>query len=176
MAWKAQALALERVTEAAGRFDTARWRLLDAVAHLAPPAHVVAHGARRGLHRRIRLVLGALDVVSGELALAASAVAAAELVVLRGAALSPMLSVHGRERHALGALQSARVLAENAHGSVERCRGHLCAVLYQLSQRCLHGLVEAERAAAHRDLEDALAFAVESEMLVITARQYIGVN
>jgi hypothetical protein len=157
------------VTEAGGRFESARWRLIDAVAHLALPAHAVtAHGARRGLRHRIQLDLGAVDVVSGELALAASAVAAAELV-----ALSPMLSVHGRERHALGALQSARVLFENAHGSVERCRGHLCAVLYQLSQRCLHGLVEAERAAAHRDLEDALAFAVESEMLVITARQYI---
>jgi hypothetical protein len=136
------------VTEAGGRFDSARWWLLDAVASLAPPAHVVAHGARRGLHRRIRLDLGALDGVSGELALAASAVAAAELVALRGVAFSPMLSVHFRERHALGALQSARVLAENAHGSVERCRGHLCAVLYQLNQQCLHGLVEAEAPSA----------------------------
>jgi hypothetical protein len=136
------------VTEAGSRFDSARWWLLDAVASLAPPAHVVAHGARRGLHRRIRLVLGALDGVSGELALAASAVAAAELVALRGVAFSPMLSVHFRERHALGALQSARVLAENAHGSVERCRGHLCAVLYQLNQQCLHGLVEAEAPSA----------------------------
>ncbi|RCV24728.1 hypothetical protein SETIT_5G109000v2 [Setaria italica] len=175
--WKAQ--ALERVTEAGCRFDSARWRLLDAVARLAPPAHVFARGARRGLRHRIRLVLGDLAGVSGELALAASAVAAAELVALRGAAVSPMLSIHGRERHALGALRSARGLAEDAHGSVERCRGHLRAALYLLDHPGLPGVlgfVVAERTAAHRVLEDALASAVESEMLVITARQYIRVN
>ncbi|OEL12728.1 hypothetical protein BAE44_0026253 [Dichanthelium oligosanthes] len=96
------------------------------MARLTLTTHGVADawGVRHG----IRLTHDDLMGVCDELALAASAMAASQHVALRD---HPLLSVHyfaGRERsmrRALGVLRSARGLARDAHGSVERCCGHL---------------------------------------------------
>ncbi|KAL6627395.1 hypothetical protein ACP70R_031121 [Stipagrostis hirtigluma subsp. patula] len=119
----------------------------DAVPRLALPMNV--DGAQQALDR-IMLVMYMLNDSFGQLALAASSMAAAGLFVFRAAAPNPMAP--------LLTLLDARGLADGACDSLQRCSGHLRAAISLLDHPGLPGVdgfLEAERAAAHGSLEAA---------------------
>ncbi|KAL6848175.1 hypothetical protein ACP4OV_022303 [Aristida adscensionis] len=162
----------ERALGVVARCVRGRRLLATAAALLAPPAHAAGAPLVRARLRLAR-ARGTLWDASVELALAASTATAAELVALRGGvddnAATPLVSVH---RLALSLLQSARGCAGDACDSVQRCYGHLRTAADLLDGPGLHGVdgfLDAERAAARRELKAAKDLALASAVLAITA-------
>ncbi|XP_062196661.1 uncharacterized protein LOC133899650 [Phragmites australis] len=175
-AWRV--LVRDRVVEAANRCGRASGLLTDTLGDLASPMHTAdAWGGRF----RSQLVDEVLTDASRELAIAASVMAAAELIALRGGAATPTAPLHSIDdvrddepdlRFALAQLQIARVRAEDACDSVELCRGHLWTALQLLDHPSLPAvddILEVKRGAAHGNLDAARRLAEGSTSLARTA-------
>ncbi|KAL6626789.1 hypothetical protein ACP70R_030515 [Stipagrostis hirtigluma subsp. patula] len=173
-------LVLERMVEVIDRCGRGRQGLTTAFALLALPTHVADAPEVRA---RLELVRGMLrDDASVEIALAASAVTAAELVALRGAAdnpANPLPSIYDIPvgflfvRLALDLVQVARLRAYEACDAVQRCCGHLTTAVNLLDHPDLpgvDGLIDAERVAAHGDLDAAKDLTLISTVLAVAAR------
>ncbi|KAL6626788.1 hypothetical protein ACP70R_030514 [Stipagrostis hirtigluma subsp. patula] len=172
----------ERAVEVVVRCVRGRRELAAAATLLALPTHAADAPLARA---RLQLVRSMLSDASVELALAASAATAAELLALRGATdhpAAPPLSVHRVPdgdlfaRFALSLLQGARGCADDACDAVQRCGGHLRTAVNLLGCPGLHGIdgfLDAERAAAHGDLAAAKNLALVSAVLAITAHLFV---
>ncbi|TVU42255.1 hypothetical protein EJB05_08649, partial [Eragrostis curvula] len=169
----------DRASEAAGRCGHARGLLAAAVGRLAQPMRA----ADAPVHRVRALVTDdQLVDASSSLAVAASLMAAAKLIALRGVAVNPVdpllrleqISMQDEPdlRLALVRLRGATTRAGNACLAVERGRGHLWTA-YQLLDferlPAVDAFLDAERAAAHHEFDDARALAEECAALVRAA-------
>ncbi|TVU42201.1 hypothetical protein EJB05_08594, partial [Eragrostis curvula] len=177
----------DRASEAADLCRRATGQLAVAAGRLAQPMRAAdAPGDRvRGLAAEDLLV-----DASSNLAVAASLMAAAELVALRGAAATlqvPLRSIEEINLHAepnlalaLGELRTARTRAGRACLAVERCRGHLWTAYQLLDFERLPGIsvddfLDAERAAAHHELDAARALTEECATLARIAYRWLMV-
>ncbi|TVU42267.1 hypothetical protein EJB05_08661, partial [Eragrostis curvula] len=173
--WRAR--IRDRALEAADRFGLANLRLVFAAGHLTPPMH--AAGA---LRIGAAVTENLLEDATSNLAAAASLMAAAKLVALRGAAATPTEPLRSIEeitldaepdlRVALGRLRIATTRAGDAFLAVERGRSHMWMAYQLLDFEHLPGVdgfLEAERAAALHELGAAQALAVECNTLARAA-------
>ncbi|TVU42254.1 hypothetical protein EJB05_08648, partial [Eragrostis curvula] len=180
--WRAR--VWDRASEAAGRCGHARGLLAVAVGRLAQPMRA----AHAPVDRVRALVTEDLLVDAyGSLAVAASLMAAAKLVALRGAAATPEEPLRSIEeinmlaepnlRVALARLRTATTRAGRACLAVERGRGHLWTAYLLLDFDRLPGVdvfLEAERAAAHHEINTARALAEECATLARAAYHLLG--
>ena len=179
----------EQAVEARDRCVRAAELLAAAAAGLVSPMHIA--DAEVGRTRSL-LVRGAVAVASAELAFAASAMEAAELLARRGAAINPTAPLpsvddipHGYRyvAHALRLLQTARVCAGDACDALVRCCERLCTVSILLEHPDLPSVdtfVGTERLDAHINLQAARQLAGVSAALASTAdwmvQVFVGVN
>ncbi|KAL6627406.1 hypothetical protein ACP70R_031132 [Stipagrostis hirtigluma subsp. patula] len=176
--WRTRVLDLVIVAE--DRCVDARTRLGDYEDRIIPPMHVADAQAVRGWAQRLRYVL---EGVSVDLAYAMSAMVAAELVVLRGAADNPTAPLPFFQavpdadhflRRALEELRVALGSAARAYRSVELCIGHLFTaleLLYHPGLPGVDGFLDAERVAVRDGIFVAVNNAAECAALVNYARR-----
>ncbi|TVU42219.1 hypothetical protein EJB05_08612, partial [Eragrostis curvula] len=174
----------DRASEAASLCCHAHGVLVVAAGRLAQPMRAADAPVDRA---RALLTEDELVDASGNLAVAASLMAAAKLVALRGVAFTPnepllrleqiSMQVEPDLRVALGRLRGATTRAGNACLAVERCRGHLWSAYQLLDFKHLPGVdgfLDAERAAAHHELDAARALADECATLARAASYLLG--
>uniref|UniRef100_A0A0E0JE97 Uncharacterized protein n=1 Tax=Oryza punctata TaxID=4537 RepID=A0A0E0JE97_ORYPU len=139
-------------------------------------------GDANTVREAIQLALDALgDENCSDLAFATSSMTAAKLLALRGDSINPALRLlrvnYDAERNAAIKLTKAESEAREAYAFVNKCRGHLGAVLLLMGHVSLpdvDDVINAEHLAAVADLRSAILAVQLSVELATAARKDVS--